>query len=586
VREGFEAAGDEVLVCNEPIELPTAARVELVRKPWRALGVLLGLMRTWVRLARGARALPVPDAVVVGYLGHLDVLLARMLWPRTPIVLDHLVSLADTARDRSIGTAWVVGGLSMVDRLAVRTADVVVVDTDEHRAMVSARARAKVLVVPVGAPAVWQVQAEPSSDGSLRVVWFGLYTPLQGAPVIGKTMALLADVDIEWTMIGHGQDLEEAQHAAGAAARTTWVRWVDAADLPGIVATSEVCLGIFGTSDKARRVVPNKVFQGAAAGCAIVTSDTPPQRRALEDAAVFVPPGDADALAAALRALAADRSEVERLRKAARALADERFGSAQLVAPLRARLSDAIPASKLPALTPNAWLRHDVIIRTLDRLDDVRSVIEIGAGRGAMGARLATRYDYLGVEPDAESHAAAVEAVGARGVVLRGDASVIPSDRVADLVCAFEVLEHLADDRAALKEWRAHLRPGGRLLLSVPAHQRRFGAADRAVGHVRRYDPKALLATLHDAGFDDVELRYSGFPLGFVLERVRNALAARESRDEEKAATGDVSGRWHQPPASFGWLTRVGTAPFRVMQRPFERRGPGVGLIALARKPA
>ena len=74
-----------------------------------------------------------------------------------------------------------------------------------------------------------------------------------------------------------------------------------AANLPALVAGHDVCLGIFGTGDKALRVVPNKVFQGAAAGCAIVTSDTAPQRRALGDAAVLVPPGDPEALAAALR---------------------------------------------------------------------------------------------------------------------------------------------------------------------------------------------------------------------------------------------------------------------------------------------
>ena len=54
-------------------------------------------------------------------------------------------------------------------------------------------------------------------------------------------------------------------------------------------------------------MVPNKVFQGAAAGCAVVTSDTAPQRRVLGDAAVLVPPGDPAALAEALRSLAADR---------------------------------------------------------------------------------------------------------------------------------------------------------------------------------------------------------------------------------------------------------------------------------------
>ena len=118
-----------------------------------------------------------------------------------------------------------------------------------------------------------------------------------------------------------------------------WIDWVPAAQLPAIVAGHDVCLGIFGTGPKALRVVPNKVFQGAAAGCAIVTSDTPPQRRVLADAAVLVPPGDAEALAAALLRLADDRDELARLRAAARQLALERYAPGQIVAPLLARLA-------------------------------------------------------------------------------------------------------------------------------------------------------------------------------------------------------------------------------------------------------
>ncbi len=103
-----------------------------------------------------------------------------------------------------------------------------------------------------------------------------------------------------------------------------WLDWVPAAELPALVAAHDVCLGIFGTGDKALRVVPNKVFQGAAAGCAVVTSDTAPQRRVLGDAAVLVPPGDADALADALLGLAGDREAAGRAAAhAARALAVE-----------------------------------------------------------------------------------------------------------------------------------------------------------------------------------------------------------------------------------------------------------------------
>ncbi len=81
-------------------------------------------------------------------------------------------------------------------------------------------------------------------------------------------------------------------------------------------------------------MVPNKVFQGAAAGCAVVTSDTAPQRREFGDAALLVPPGDAEALAEALLLLDRDRAELSRYKAAARRAAQDRFSPAEVVRPL------------------------------------------------------------------------------------------------------------------------------------------------------------------------------------------------------------------------------------------------------------
>src|SRR5439155_14097650 len=113
--------------------------------------------------------------------------------------------------------------------------------------------------------------------------------------------------------------------------------WVPAADLPAVVAGHDVNLGIFGTTPKALAVVPTKVYQGAAAGCVVVTSDTAPQRAALDGAAVLVPPGDAAALADALRALAADHGRAAELARRARARAEEAFRPEAVVAALRGR---------------------------------------------------------------------------------------------------------------------------------------------------------------------------------------------------------------------------------------------------------
>ncbi len=641
IAEGLAARGFEVTECNAPLGLDTAARVDLLARPWRAPLLVLLLARRWTTLVRAARRLPAPDAVLVGYLGHFDVLLARLVFRRVPVVLDHLVGASDTGRDRRLDGGPRQALLRLIDAAALRAASITVVDTAEHLAALPPRHRARAVVVPVGAPSAWQAAARPAGQdglagdklagdaaapGPLRVVFYGLYTPLQGTPVIGAALAMIAGAPIEVTMIGAGQDEAQTRAAAAANPGVRWLSWVPAAELPALVAQHDVCLGIFGTGEKALRVVPNKVFQGAAAGCAIVTSDTPPQRRALGQAAILVPPGDAAALAAALLRLAGDRAEVLALRRQAGQLSQEQFAPAQIVAPLarlltpsgltappspappspaRARRPDRLdieelamapsPAAARPKadadavapLTPNAWLRYDVIQRILP--PGITDVLEVGCGLGALGARLSQRYNYLGVEPDPTSFAVAQRRVSAAGSgEVRNVTLESLGDERFDLVCAFEVLEHIEDDATALKEWGARLRPGGWLLLSVPAHQRRFGPADEMAGHFRRYDPAAMEALLTSCGFGAIEIRQYGFPLGYLLEAGRNQVGRRRVAAPASGSVAERtagSGRLLQPSsARLGAAIRLGTAPFRVLQRPFTNTG--TGLVVLARLPA
>ncbi len=238
-----------------------------------------------------------------------------------------------------------------------------------------------------------------------------------------------------------------------------------------------------------------------------------------------------------------------------------------------------------PPLTVNAWLRYDLIERTLAGLDGIESILEIGAGRGALGARLASRFHYVGVEPDELSYEAAKEVLGRLGgEMVCGDVSALPEDAVFDAACAFEVLEHIEDDAAALRAWRERLRPEGRLLMSVPLYQRRYAAADRFVGHYRRYDPEPLGKLLRETGYADVKLMTFGFPLGHVLEKSRNLLARVAKPDESQDERTGASGRRFQPSRRAGLATQALSAPFRYAQRPFYDTRLGAGLFAVAQR--
>ncbi|MFD7022217.1 glycosyltransferase [Promicromonospora sukumoe] len=328
---GLRAHGVKVTELNRPLGFSTAERVRMLQQPWRLPALAARLLRCWAVLVgdavRHRRAEGRPAAVLVGYLGHFDVLLARVLYPRSVVVLDHLVFAGDTAADR--GAAGLrVRLLTGLDRLAVACADVVVTDTDEHRRMLPDPDKG--VVVLVGAPDEWRaprapraprasrVEPAPSlvelvetrvstsstgeADGGLSVVFFGLFTPLQGAPVLAAALrdAVAAGAALRVTMVGTGQDLPRAREVLATTPGVTWHDWVEPGELPALVAAHDVCLGIFGDTPKGLRVVPNKVYQGLAAGCVVVTSDTPPQRRALGENVELVPVADAAALAAEL----------------------------------------------------------------------------------------------------------------------------------------------------------------------------------------------------------------------------------------------------------------------------------------------
>jgi SAM-dependent methyltransferase len=238
-------------------------------------------------------------------------------------------------------------------------------------------------------------------------------------------------------------------------------------------------------------------------------------------------------------------------------------------------------AKRLTPVAPlsyNAWLRWELIRRLLPAGG---RFLEVGCGQGGLAVRLSQRFDYTGYEPDLASFQVAHQRLAGGGKVFNSFLPAEP-DGAFDVVGAFEVLEHIENDRAAIEAWRRWLDSGGLLLLSVPSHQDRFGPADVAVGHYRRYERDQLRGMLGSVGFEEVTVLSYGFPFGFALEWVRNRALAPDADlpFEERTAR---SGRVLQPVAR-PWVTQLATAPFRWMQLPMRRTDIGTGYVVSARR--
>src|SRR5919198_278074 len=136
-------------------------------------------------------------------------------------------------------------------------------------------------------------------------------------------------------------------------------------------------------------------------------------------------------------------------------------------------------------------------------------VVDVGAGIGTFTVELGRFADsVVALEPDPEEASVLRSrfAGDERVSVLQCTAAELPVDEARfDAAICFNVLEHVPDDVGALRAVHSRLRPGGHLLLLVPAHPALYGETDRAVDHVRRYDRETLRRAAETAGFELIE---------------------------------------------------------------------------------
>lgn len=321
----FSAAGAELRELRIPMLDDLSDRLQ----PSRDVGALarlgIRLLRSELRLALAApRPLAWADAVLFGYPGQWDVAFWAPLVRRAGcrIVFDPLVTLTETfVEDRQLVApgSWRARWLRLLDRQALRAADLILADTPQQATYWAALAGVpldRFVILPVGVDESLfgshrrdAVGARDDAPERLRVLFYGTYSPLHGAETIVDALHRLerAGEPISLVMIGTGQ-LEPAVKGRAAALglrAVEFVQWVPEAELAHWIAWADVVLGIFGATAKAARVVPNKVYQAMAMGAAIVTRDSPAIRWLAggEEIARLVPPADPDALAEVLREL-------------------------------------------------------------------------------------------------------------------------------------------------------------------------------------------------------------------------------------------------------------------------------------------
>jgi glycosyltransferase involved in cell wall biosynthesis len=274
LRHGLEQNGAQVREC----------RLSKSLKFW---------MRYPIGLARCVRTVRRGDVIFVPEFCHKDVPLGTILssFSARPLVFDPLAGRYETKivdwRRRKPGTvrAW---WNRAIDRISFGLSDLILADTQAHKdyfCRTYGLPDDKVAVVPVGyddrlfRPERRAVRGAAKPAREFTVLFFGSFLPLHGVESIVEAAAMLARKapSVRFQFVGSGQTLDRARIRADCLAlgNVSFDGWLEMDELPARIAAADVCLGIFGETEKARRVVPHKVFQSLGMGKPVITARTP-----------------------------------------------------------------------------------------------------------------------------------------------------------------------------------------------------------------------------------------------------------------------------------------------------------------------
>jgi 2-polyprenyl-3-methyl-5-hydroxy-6-metoxy-1,4-benzoquinol methylase len=195
---------------------------------------------------------------------------------------------------------------------------------------------------------------------------------------------------------------------------------------------------------------------------------------------------------------------------------------------------------------PSYLLRRDRILRLLDGMSPGKLLV-IGCGAGTLLHELSQHGFTCEALETSASALKVARYVNAKPAMLCHSPQLHWMNRF-DYLFAFEVLEHIQDDGAALATWHSWLKPGGEMLISVPAHVRKWNASDVWAGHVRRYERSGLITLIASSGFVTEHCETYGFPLANVISplrawfHTRNLEERRSGNYEERTYNNDLSG--------------------------------------------
>jgi len=361
--EGLRRSGYEVIECHAPLWGGEDDRVQAASGGWMKPAFFGRMLLAYWQLLKRYRQTGAYDVLVVGYPGQIDIYLAWLLarLRSKPLIWDVLNSLYLITLERGIRqrSAFTVEMIRRVERQACRLADRMLLDTPQFVNWFQTTHAAdpkRFRLVQIGADErTFQPLDNPIPEdpqGYFRVIYYGSYIPNHGVATIIEAARLLQssaageDKLIHIKMVGRGPEQPKAQTLAQSYGLTnvTFIDWLEREALAEQIATCDLVLGAFGTTQQILLTNNNKIYEGFAMRKAVLSARTPALPESLEHGVhvYLCERGDPASLAQGIRILQANPELCKRLAQQGHQLFNECFTVTQIGKQLAAHIEELL----------------------------------------------------------------------------------------------------------------------------------------------------------------------------------------------------------------------------------------------------
>ncbi len=256
---GLKENGVKVIECNAKNEGGICKYLILIKKHWQ-------IRKKY-------------NAMIVGFPGYHTVILAKLL-TRKKIILDIFFSIYDSEvwdRENINPRSLKAGYYWILDWIACRLADKILLDTNTHidyfiKTFKAKKGKFVRIFVGSDDKTIRPMQAKEEVNKNYFLVHFhGIATPLQGTKYILQAANLLKNENIKFNIIGikRRDPILSVIHK-----NVNFINYVPYEKLKNYIAKADICLGIFGDTKKAERVIPNKVYEALACRKPVISGDS------------------------------------------------------------------------------------------------------------------------------------------------------------------------------------------------------------------------------------------------------------------------------------------------------------------------